>query len=246
MSITIIVRIRQGGPPLQLYRHKNDIEMWGGPRGNAPCPAVFPICGTQFTLTREWQHYIAAINYHMALNHVAALFGNSKAFCNGSGYRDPDAPNDDPRANWILEEDLQYPPPQFSRMWTCANACHTGHEVVNPVGNRVLISDCLDGTQPPPIKPGRPRPRSAIEAQAHHDDYLIVPRTHRRFFYIANNQQLTGRVTPAGFNGAVYDWMESDLPFCFMPFVSDDVVSSLLARDWIKLPPGSPYASPYT
>lgn len=94
-------------------------------------------------ITEAWQLYIRDINPDMTPEHVSAIFGNAKAFCNGTGFGDPN----NPRADYILNENIGDPPilPSFDKVRTCGGAVHTGEVVGNEL---VLLT--LNGNFPPP------------------------------------------------------------------------------------------------
>lgn len=225
----------------QLYMHKDDIGMHGVVRGNTPCPAVFPLSDEQMKVTKEWQYFLVAINPGMKLHNVSGLLNNSKAYCNHHGFISDEADKSDgPRANFIKEEDLNADLPVFNKVFTHARATHTGREVTEG-GKTFLIVDTLDGTNPPPMKPGKARPQKLKDIRM--EDYLYNPKETPLLFFVSNNVALDGRLFPFP-KGSKYSWMPNTDFYVFMPLVSDKVVKSPL-EEWIKLPPGSPIPSPY-
>jgi len=112
-------------------------------------PDVLPLLSMSMEITREWQWYIRAMNPGMAPEQASALLGDQKAFTNNNGFGNPD----EPRANWILGENLTAPLPKFPKVFTCGFACHTGREE----GDELVVTT-FNGNNPPPdinlINPG--------------------------------------------------------------------------------------------
>lgn len=228
----------------KLLRHKDDMAIYGGPRDKAPCPAVWWLDEDQMQFTEQWQYYVAAINYKMSLQYVSALFNNSKALFNQHGF--PTDPQDrDIFANYILRENLEYPLPVYQKVFTCSFNTHEELSRWSVPGGQTLITfNTLNGKEPPLMKPGKVHPKSAEEAQLRHDDYLILPETHRKFFFVPNNVSLTGRVFPFP-NGATYDFTLDDRNYTFFPFVSVNLAVDFLSN-WTEVQPTALFPSPYS
>ena len=222
-------------PP--LWMHQEDQQVFGSLRDCAlggGCPAVFTLLepNLKVPLTRDWQYYIRAINPGMSPARVAAIFGYFRAFCNGTGLGDPD----DPRANFLQNEDLLAPFPQFDKDRTCSRSVMTG-----TVDGSFLLAQTFDGNIRPPLKPGRTYPAKLADVDL--DDYLYAPRTHPWLFFSANIVGERGQVVPFP-NGAVYAWTGDGAPRTFLPHVSRHQVRYPLSR-LRKLTEAEPVPSPY-
>jgi hypothetical protein len=236
MKITVQI----GGGGLSLWQHKHDVEL-GGVRWVVDpdnldalngAPEVFPMLDRPMAITRQWQYYCRAINYGMSIQHVSALFGTSKAFTNGNGWN-----HNEPRANWLLVENLNSPLPKFSKVYTCGGSLLTG-----VVSGTDLIVRVMDGTQEPPLKPGRTYPQNVEQIDP--DDYAFMPRTHPWMFLVATNVKGTGTVFPFA-NGGIYPWRENGgRQYTFLPHVSNFEVRYPLFR-LNRLPDGAPIPSAY-
>jgi hypothetical protein len=162
-------------------------------------------------LTRAWQFFIRAINHAMPVRKVSAIFGNWKAFTNGTGFGDLT----DLRRNYLLGEHTSssYEHLQFDKVRTCIRATHTGE-----VQGEYLWLKTFDGNDPPPLKHGKRHPATVNEINI--DDYLYNPRDHRWMFFAANNIDDQGKVFPFD-NGGFYDWFDSgDRQVTWLPLVS--------------------------
>ena len=100
-------------------------------------PAVFPLGGEAVVLTRLWQNYLVAINPGMVKTYVGRLLGNTRAFCNGTGFPG--------RANWIDMADIFLEYPRFDKVRTCARSTFKG-----AIDGAYLVPEMLDGTTDPP------------------------------------------------------------------------------------------------
>lgn len=212
---------------VQLWQHKDDVEIDGVPRDCSPCPAVWPMSDHKVFVTRQWQYFIRAINMGKSLQHVAALFGPALAFTNRSV--------DDIRRDWLRERDLDRPDPDFDRVRTCSLSVMTG----TAAGDYLTVT-MMDGNGPPPLKPGKKYPMAA--SQINPDDYLYHPSTHRHLFFAANISS-ADRTVPFP-NGAVYDWTGDGKPYTWLPHVSRFVINYPLSK-LKELPPGAEIPSPY-
>ena len=173
-------------------------------------PGIVTLLARPTAITEQWQYYIAAINYKMSLNHISAIFNAWRAYCNGTGHGDPQ----DPRKNFILRQNLTADDLQFDKARTNIRATHTGK--MNGDQLELLV---FDGTDPPPLKPGRTYPRRVEDA--HFDNYLFNPRDHRYRFFAANNYQVDGDVVP-WVNGGLYSWFEAGRsPVTWLPLVAN-------------------------
>jgi hypothetical protein len=133
---------------------------------------------------------------------------------------------------------LNRPDPEFDKVRTCALSVLTGS-----VSGEDLIVAMLDGSQEPPLKDGRRYPETVEDIKL--DDYLFVPQTHRHFFFAANIIRRDGRTVPFP-HGAVYDWMDDDRTYTWLPHVkrSQFEIRYPLTK-LIPLPAGAPLPSPY-
>lgn len=213
-----------------LWQHKDDHGALDGVRDCAPCPAVFPLHESRVTVTKQWQFFIRAINPGMSLQHVAALFGPTKAFTNRSV--------GDKRADHLQGEKLGRDDPEFDKVRTCSLSVMTG-----VVRGEELIIAMLDGSQPPLLKDGRSHPERVDDINP--DDYLFTPRTHRHFFFAANIIKRDGKTVPFP-HGALYDWTNDDRPYTWLPHVkrAQFEVGYPLSK-LTPLPTGEPIPSPY-
>jgi hypothetical protein len=223
------IRFASTENPVQLYQHREDLEVYGYIRDCAPCPSIFPMTGDIKTeITEQWQYYVAACNSGMELQYVAALFGPGKAFTNRN--------KDFICADWLRRRNLKEPNPWWDKVRTTSRSVMTGTKVID-----TLKVTMLDGTKEPALKPGRSYPKAVGEINP--DDYLYHPRTHRHLFCVANIVNIKGEVVPFD-NGALYDWTGDGVPYTFIPHIARFPVYYPL-ENLIELPPGSPIPSPY-
>lgn len=198
-------QVQPGAPP-PLWMVKESAFM-GDVRN---MPGIVNLLARPMDVTEQWQYYIAAINYMMSLNHISAIFNVWRAYCNGTGVGDPQ----DPRKNFILRQDLTAEDLQFDKARTNIRATHAGRMSGDQL--ELLV---FDGTDPPPLKPGRSYPRRVEDARF--DDYLFNPRDHRYRFFAANNYQADGDVVP-WINGGLYPWFEGGRsPVTWLPLVAN-------------------------
>ena len=193
-------------PP--LWRHQDDVELEGAPRSCAACPQVFVFQESRVKVGKDWQFFIRAINHHMTIQHISALYGYEKAFANRTGFGNPN----DPRADYLKGEHLRYPDPEFDKVRTCGRSVVTGR-----VSGTQLIVKVFDGRLPPPLKPGRSYPQSVDDIRL--DDYLFNPREHRWLFFAANIINRKGETVPFD-NGAMYAWTGDGRPYTWLPHIS--------------------------
>lgn len=232
MKVTISISKKQDLG--NLYRHKDDRELWGSDwsveRSCAPCPAVHPLLPNsdhKVEFTEQWQYYVLAINFGMSISHVSALFGPKKAFTNRS----------DIRADWLLRRDLDRPNPDQDRVRSCSRA----PLLVDSIQEGIGIIRMMDGTKPPPLKQGFSYPASLSEINP--DAYLYHPRTNPGMFLVATITNSGGFTRPFP-NGAVYDWIGDNQPYVFWPYVANREIIYPV-ENLIKLP-GSLPPTPYT
>jgi hypothetical protein len=218
------------GTSVPLWQHKDDRGALNEIRECAPCPAVFMMHEHRVKITKQWQFFIRAINPGMSVQHIAALFGPTKAFTN--------RPRNDARANHLMGTKLSRPDPEFDKVRTCALSVLTG-----TVSGKHLIVTMLDGSQEPPLKEGRSYPERVEDINP--DDYLFTPQTHRHLFFAANIIRRDGRTVPFP-KGAVYDWTNDGKPYTWLPHVKRGQVEVRYPLSkLIELPPGAEIPSPY-
>jgi N-acetylmuramoyl-L-alanine amidase len=224
-----------------LWRHKNDHELGV----DAPertfgelkaVPEVYTLEDRGMTLTKQWQFFIYAINYNMDIRKISAIFGTRRAFTNKKGF--PSKPNDPPRADWILGENLGAPNPEFDKTRTCARSVMTG----TVVGNKLRVK-MLDGNQPPPLKAGRAYPQAIKDVDP--NDYLYLPWTHRYYFFAANTVDVRGETSPFPKGGNYKELIGDDKMYTWLPHVSKFPILYPLSK-LEKVPAGEPIPSPYT
>jgi hypothetical protein len=223
--------------PIPLWQHKDDPQLGAAApeRVRVPTPQVYTLHEKAMAITQQWQYFIRAINHHMDLKKVSAIFGSRRAFCNLKGFNDPDRP---PRADFLLRENLGRREPEFDKVRTCALSVMTGQEREGE-----LFVTMLDGSKPPPLKEGRSYPERVEDINV--DDYLFTPQTHRHFFFAANIINRRGETVPFP-NGAVYDWTGDGRPYTWLPRVAPAGIRVRYKLSKLtKLLPGSPIPSPY-
>lgn len=213
-------------PP--LWFHREDQEVFGRLRecaqnGNS-CPAVFVLKtpAEKVQLTKEWQFYLAAINYGMRPEDVAVELDYRLAFTNGTGLTKPGVP----RRDYLRGRDLTADElPKFDKDRTCSRSVMTG-----TVSGDSLIVTTLDGKAPPPLKPGRRYPQTISEIRM--DDYLYNPRDHRWLFFAANTVGSASggsKVYPFP-RGASYPWTGDGWRYTWFPHVSCEEIRYPLSR----------------
>lgn len=204
---------QQATPPSSdLYRVLTDAEIGRTDRPSMPMVFVF-MEGAPVTLTPEWQIFIAGINYRMDLHNIAALTDYKKAFCNTMGTGNPS----EPVRNYITGENLdavdeQGRPayPKLDKVRTCGGA------VLKIADGYVYM---MDGTRPPPLKPGAVYPQTVAQARANPDVYACTPwgTPHLFFECVATGPAPAYRVNPFP-NGGQYDYHPAAVTW--MPHVS--------------------------
>ena len=130
-------------PTRQLYRVKTDREIaeqqiaipghgqfWEPGRTanwRDGFPTVFWLFGSVYVQFTEAQQRLAWDMLKDSVDSVkkfAVVYGNTKAFMNGTGYGDPS----DPRRNYITGEDLSARLPRWDKIRVCADATLAGYE----------------------------------------------------------------------------------------------------------------------
>jgi len=130
-------------PTPQLYRVKTDREIieqqiaipghgqfWEPGRTvdwRNRYPTVFWFFGSiyvQFTEAQQRLAWAMMMDSVDSVKKFAVVYGNTKAFMNGTGYGDPS----DPRRNYITGEDLSARLPRWDKVRVCANATLAGVE----------------------------------------------------------------------------------------------------------------------
>lgn len=249
----------------ELWFHLEDREVFGALRSCVPCPAVFVLWEDPHAVfEKQWQLYTRAINHNMSVQHVAALFGSTRWAFNGTGFPG--------RHDYLTGVDADQKDPNTDKVRTCARNVLAGNpsysfvQALKDVGalvmslvrrrqsvrmvfatlttNNVLDVLTFDSRLPPPLKPGRSYP-GTVE-QINPDDYLYMPESHPWFFVVANIVNEQGDVVPFP-NGALYSWTGDNMPYSFLPLVSNHGYGSMLyplAR-LRKLAPDEPVPSPY-
>jgi hypothetical protein len=164
----------------------------------------------------------------MSIQHVAALFGPTKAFTNRG--------LNDIRADYLQGSNMDAPELEFDKVRTCALSVLSGE-----VQGDMLQVEMMDGSKPPVLKSGRSQPQNIQDINL--DDYLFTPQTHRHLFFAANIVRPNGKVRPFP-HGALYPWT-NDGQFCtWMPHVSRFPVHYPLSQ-LMRLPSGAPIPMPY-
>lgn len=225
--------------PVQMYMHKEDRDAQGYLRSCAPCPAVWVLQDDPHThLTRQWQYYVAAINYNMTLENIYLLEDDHLAFTNNTGYPTLDNPGD--RIDWFFNRNLGGKNVQMDKVRTTSRSVMTGVED----GNSLIVMT-FDSRSLPPLKPGRSYPMDISEVNP--DDYLYMPETHPYLFLVANIVNRREEVVQFP-RGATYPWFEGGTtPVSFMPLISNHAYGPIRypLSKLVKLPLGSPAPSPY-
>ena len=196
----------------QCGEDKQLTELWEGDfRGCSAggCPGVVPLRSHPDTIFDEhWQFYVWAINEPMELSHKIALMGTSKAMFNNTGIP--------PRKNALTGNDGDGLWPRYDKFRTFVRNTHAGYDDGN-----YFYPLVMDGNNPPPMKPGKPRPGSVSEIVR--SDYLYLPEDYRHLFVVCNNVKTKLGDVQSIFpfdNGARYTWTGDEEMYSFMPFAS--------------------------
>ena len=108
-----------------------------------------------------------------------------------------------------------------------------------------LLVEMMDGSQPPPLKPGFDYPDRVEEIDP--DIYAFTPRTHRHLFFVANITRMDGKKISPFPHGKPYPaWTGDERNYTWMPHVapSSAGVRYPLSR-LVRLEPGAAIPSPY-
>lgn len=196
------VEIKVTRPHKNLWHVLTDAER--NRRNRFSYPMVYWWKEESMPISKEWQLYLCAMNYGMELRYVSALLGNSKAFCNGTGFGD-----DDERQNWILQTNLDSRIlPAFSKCFTCGGA------TVEIVDGVVTM---MDGSRNPELRSDLFYPLTRQQA-LDPASYKYLPETHPHLFFACVN--VNDDFTPTPFpNGALYSWYGTT-PVSFLPHVA--------------------------
>jgi hypothetical protein len=225
-------------PSVQLYMHREDVEIRGYIRSCAPCPAVWVLKDDPHALMSEqWQYYQRAINMNMTLEDVYLTLDDHLAFANWTGY--PTLDNPGTKADFFFRRNLTGKPPALDKVRTCSRSVLTGTEE-----NGYLIVKTFDSRQNPPLKPGRTYPRRVEDVNP--DDYLYLPQFNREMFLVATIVNRRGEVVQFP-RGGLYAWTNDNTPYTFLPHVSNHAYGPVRVplSNLRKLPLGSPVPSPY-
>lgn len=234
MDIKINITTPKSAIP--LWQHREDKEVFGYIRSCASCPAVFVLKDDPHAqMDEQWQYYLRAINYNMALEDVFLILDTGLAFANMTGFRH----DGKPKADYFHMKDLQYKPPSMDKVRTCSRSVLTGELV----GDYLKVKT-FDSQLPPPLKAGRKYPTSIHEVNP--DDYLYLPQYNREMFLVANIVNRSGLVKQFP-RGALYPWTGDNIIYTFVPHISNHSYGDVLVplTNLIKLPLGSEIPSPY-
>lgn len=249
---------------LQLYQYGDDFRIHGKLRSCASkgCPFVMVLRDQpDMFYDRDWQLYLVACNMPMKPNNIADILGPTKALTNSKGINEA--------ANWIQGQRLNSKTlPRIDKCRTFGLNTHVGMDtyrvtyaiahtiqavlarsfmaareaVMDFNSNNALVVLTFDGTKPPPMKPGRPRPTSYKEVNP--DDFLILPSPETRHMFLdCTNEKRQGKGYKVGpwAHGAVYDWTGDNRPHTFVPLASKfEIVTPL--KNWR---PVSKFPSPF-
>ena len=167
----------------------------------------------------------------MSPQHVAQLFGYRKAFTNRH--------KDDLRADHLQGLNLDRKDPEFDKVRTCALSVMTG-----VVEGSNLVIEMMNGSEPPPLKPGCVYPERLEDVKL--EIYKYTPQTHRHLFFAANITKSSGKKVSPFPHGARYDWTGDNLLYTWMPHVAPAGVKVRYPLSkLIRVPPGAPIPSPY-
>lgn len=233
-------------PGYALYQLRDDYATDGGPRSCSfgGCPAVVDFVDNppDVFFTKDWQYYLWAINKEMWANNssaIVSLMGYTKAFMNRTGIDNPE----DERRNYLTQSHLDAPKDPATDKFRSMNLnTHLGRD-----DGTWMYPLALNGTQPPPMKPGRTRPQTL--ASVNPDDYLIMPWTHPFYFIDCVNVKWKPDTQTLDYgqfaNGAVrsYAPYNDGLPHTLFPFVTSFMNVKTPLGWWRKLRPGEPFPS---
>jgi len=262
-------------PTIQLYQYGDDYQVLGDARACAAggCPAVMVLRDapdTEFDM--HWQFFVYAINEGMSVNAIIAVMGNSKALFNNTGFGTSPGranyisgnnlsgkpPRLDKLRTFALTAhaggEVNSLAVALAAILETARATLTGRasfamvrsSLVSLTAVNALEVKTFDGNNPPPMIPGRPRPQTLANVRL--EDYLITPERNPELFMDCTNVAWKANPKRLGYgpfaNGAKRSWLPDDRIHSFFPLVSKYRVVSPL-KNWIKLPAGSAYPSPF-
>jgi hypothetical protein len=232
-------------PAVQLYQLRDDFGIWGGARSCASggCPAVVPLTPVDqpdVWFTKGWQFHLVAINMGMPLSAVISLMGDEKSFMNGTGITSGSQRNNYLTGNVGYSKD-----PATDKFRSTCLSIHTGWD-----DGTWMYPVAMDGTREPPMKPGRPAPRTLQEIRP--EDYLITPWDYPEMFVICTN--VRWKIDPKRLaygpydHGIVRPWRQdmgdNDI-YTYFPFVTTQQNVRTPLSWWTKLAPGTPLPSYY-
>lgn len=209
----------------------DDYAIWGSPQERAfgGNPAVVPLIlddRNDTFFTKDWQFYLVAINWEIYItlgdSSILALMGGTKAFMNGTGIGDG-------RNDYITGKTDRIKDPATDKFRSMCLNTHLCKEV-----GGMYVPLALDGNKPPPMKPGKPRPRTLEEIIP--SDYLYHPKTHPWFFLDCNNVKWKPDTRTLDYGpfdkGATRDWMTDGIQHTFFPFVTSRYPNTPTPKSW--------------
>lgn len=228
-------RLFQLGDDFQVLGKAREINtLFGG------APAVLNMIKTDdpdVWFTKDWQFALVAWNMGMKLAAIMAIMGDPKALMNGTGI-------DGDRNNYLTGKTGFKKDPCTDRFRSFALSTHECIE-----DGDWLIPVAMDGSQPPPMKPGRKRPQTLSDIYP--EDYLYHPMTDPEKFCVCSNVRWKSGPKRLGYgpwaNGIIPKWMPAGSPiYTFFPFVTRQY-SSLRTpkRWWNEIQEGQQIPSPY-
>ena len=221
-------------------------------------------------MSKQWQYYLIAINYHMTLENIYLLLDDRLAFANGTGFRTLDSPT---KKDYIFDRINFTDLPRLDKVRTCSYNTVTGVEQYSVVQSlkatanvlqgflragkgtladvraailtKVLNVKTFDSRLPPPLKPGKTYPNKVVDINP--DDYLYLPQYNREMFLVANIVNRAGEVTQFP-RGGLYNWTGDSTPYSFLPHISNYAYRSVLVpiSRFRKLAVDAPVFRPYT
>lgn len=216
------------------HRVKTDYE--NGRDDRPYLPMVFVFDDRRCTLTREWQYYFVAMNYGKKDNNISHDWTDDIAFCNHTGFYGKSH-----RRNYIMQDDMQNALPQTDKTRTCGDAklhlTPTGiiintrdislsqmgdmskDDFVSKVGSETIPQGkvlCLNGSNPPELKPGMSHPVSTQDAHTAFERYVYNPRDTPLYFFPCTTTGADNHAH-AWPNSAKYPWYKNGSePVTFM------------------------------